>query len=99
WRFVSHDVDSEAARPSPFTAGQRPRPNETRLRGRDVAAVRGLRTRLRDGGDRSGVLRARHSSAPRREDERHRLLVEDDRVLHAPVAWLQLRAWTDAVGR
>src|SRR5690349_15392553 len=97
WRRT-YDFDPETSRQAPLAAGQFTRPDEARLRGGDVDVVRRLRPRLGDGGDRPGILRARYTPASCREDERHWLLVEDDCVLHATVARLQLGARTDAVG-
>ena len=71
----------------------------TRLRGRDVDAVRRVRPRLRHRRAGPGAVGARPATPPRREDERHRLLVEDDRVLPEAVARLQRRARSHAGAR
>ena len=63
----------------------------------DVLPAR--RTRLGDRRARAGHVGARGAAPPRGEDERHRLLVQDDRVFHEAVARLQLRARAHAVGR
>jgi 2-oxoglutarate ferredoxin oxidoreductase subunit alpha len=52
-----------------------------RLRGQGLHAVRRLRARLDLGRHHPGLLGARHRAAPRRQALRHRLLVEDARLL------------------
>ncbi len=94
-----HDVDRETEDRAPRAQAQRARAHGARLRRRNVDAVRRLRSRLDHGRDRASVLRARHPAARCREDERHRLLVEDAGVFHERVARLQLRARPHAVDR
>ena len=96
WR---HDVDRETEDRARRAQAQCARAHGPRLRRRHVDAVRRLRSRLDHCRDRASVLRARHPAARCREDERHRLLVQDARVLHERVARLQLGARPHAVDR
>ena len=93
-----HDLSRQAQAPSPVAAAQRARLHASRLRRRDLDAVRGLRPRLDLGGDHPGVLRAGRAAAPRGQAVGHRLLVEDADVLPRQLARLQQRARPHAFG-
>ena len=82
----------------PTLPTQQARLHAARLRRQDLDAVRRLRPRLDLGGDRPGLLGARHRAAPRRQALGHRLLVEDARLLPRRLARLQHRARPHAVG-
>ena len=86
----------------PGTAGAKDkphRPHRHRVQGRQDHAVRGLRPQ-RDlrAHHRSHVRNGRRARV-RRQAQRHRVLLEDARVLPEPLAQLQRRARTHAVGR
>ena len=92
-----HDPDAQTANRAPRPQAQRIGAHGARLRRRHVDVVRRVRSRFDNGRDRAGVLLARHCAAQCREDERHRLLVENAGVLSERVARVQLRAWPHAV--
>src|SRR6266540_1971291 len=98
WRRCSRDFHYQAAGSASRAAQEYARLHGARLRGSDVDAVRRLRPRLRDGRTGSGMLGAGAATAPRGQDERHRLLVQDYGLLHETIARLQQRAWADALG-
>src|SRR5258706_14981134 len=90
---VSNDVDPKATGPASVAPAEFAGTHQARLRRCDVDAVRRLRPRLGDRGACAGVLGTGSATAPRCEDERHRLLVENDGVFHEAIARLQRRAW------
>ena len=97
-RRPRHDLHRQAQAAPPAAADERARLHAPRLRGRGLDAVRRLRPRLDPRRDHPGLLRARHPAAPRRQALRHRLLVEDARLLPRRQPRLQHRARPHAVG-
>ena len=93
-----HDLHHQAEIPSPGAAEKRARLHPPRLRGHDLDAVRRLRPRLDHRRDHRGLLRTGDRAAPRRQDFRHRLFVQDHRLFPRRFARLQLGAWPHAVG-
>ena len=98
-RESRHELHRQAESRESGPAAERARAQPPRLRRQHVDALRRLRPRLRHGRDRAGLLRARVAAAERRQALRHRLLVEDDRLLRRRRARLQCRARAHAVDR
>jgi 2-oxoglutarate ferredoxin oxidoreductase subunit alpha len=98
WKRPRHDLHRQAQAPPSDARPQQGRLPAPRLRGRDLDALRGVRPRLDLGGDRAGVLGARHRAASRRQALGHRLLEQDARLLPRQFARVQQRARPDAVG-
>src|SRR5665213_4282092 len=94
----SHDLSHQTEIPSPRSAEKRVGLYPPRLRGHRIDAVRRLWARLDHRFDHPGVFRTLNRTAPRRQDLRHRLLVENSDVLPWQFTRLQLGAWPHAVG-
>ena len=89
---LHHDLSRQTQAPPSDARAERRRLHAPRLRREDLHAVRGLRPRFDQRRDRPGVLGARHRAASRRQALRHRLLVENARLLPRQLARLQQRA-------
>ena len=93
-----HDLHRQAQAAPSRAAEEHARLHAARLRRHGLDAVRRLRPRLDLGRDHPGLLGAGHRAAPRRQALRHRLLVEDARLLPRRSPRLQHRARPHALG-
>ena len=79
--WKANDLRRQAQAPPPDPAEEQARLHAPRLRGQGQHPVRRLRPRLHQRRADPGLLGARHPAAPRRQALRHRLQLQDPRLL------------------
>ena len=89
--WKANDLRRQAEAPSPDPAEEQARLHAPRLRGQGQHPVRRLRPRLHQRRADPGLLGARHPAAPRRQALRHRLQLQDPRLLPRQQPRLQHR--------
>ena len=89
--WKANDLRRQAQAAPPDPAEEQARLHAPRLRGQGQHPVRRLRPRLHQRRADPGLLGARHPAAPRRQALRHRLQLQDPRLLPRQLARLQHR--------